>query len=1005
MECGGIAPLAGFSAFSFGEGVALPARLARGLEAAGQAVLPVTDRMGFWGLVPAIKAAQEHELRLLAGLYAPLAGGGAVFLYPDDEMGYRALCRMASRFHREQAVHADGNVQAASLADLTGNGRMILVGRTALQAAGRFAPPASTRGGTNEGWQRFWGIPAAMSRAEAGRQNELAERIGAAPVAFVAQRAAAKGDAMLLRILRALHGNTLAAQTTPLRALPPESPEQLAGRFGWFPEAVVNAARFAETPTWTPPLGTWHLPRISPDHNESLDRLRALADSGIRRRYRDVTPRVSDRLAQELTVIADQGFADYFLLVHELVQEAEGRGHRVLGRGSAANSIVSYALGLTHVEPISNGLFFERFLNPGRTSPPDIDLDFSWRIRDEIYEFLARRWGLEQVALISTHVTLGGRGALREVGKALGFPAEELSRFSRAIGSWPLARFLSEGRDKPEARNLPFDNIAFRRLLTLASRLEGLPTHFSLHAGGVVVAPGGLDRFTPVQPSSKAIPMTQMEMHAVEAVGLVKIDLLSQRSLGVYADVTTALDRKPLDEIDSLAADPAVAKALATGDTMGVFYIESPGMRSLLAKLGCKGFGELTAASSVIRPGVAESGMMQAYIARHRDRSKIPPAHPLLADVLRETHGVMIYQEDVMRVAQAMAGMSLAEADLLRRAMSGKTRGDLAMAATHDRFLRGAAERGVDTATANEIWRQIESFSGYAFCKAHSASYAVLSLQLLWLKCHYPALFMARVLDNRGGFYGPQAYLAEARRHGAKVLPPDLDRSGWDCLVDGSTVTLGFSFIKNLRRETVDRLLEQRTLRPFDDLADVLERVHPDDGEWENLLDSGALARFGPPAACRWFRSLAGSGRLFAPPPETAPLFSRRQLSPLEKAHLEWKAMGLIVSLSPLDLFKLPDGLVPSTRLADRAGGFARTGGLLIAAKSVTTKKGERMKFLSLEDRHGTFEVTLFPRVWRKVGHLIEDGGVFIVGGRVDCEQGVASIVGSSLERAPLVSR
>lgn len=1014
----------------------MPDRMARALAAAGHRILPLTDTMGFWGLVPAIRAAETHGLSLLAGMHLPLSEGG-LLLYPYDEQGWRSICRTASRYHlslpncphdglntwkvqgkapafQMSAVSAPPGSPAKPailLDDLPGDISIIAIGQAGLNAISHLP-------GT--GPRLFWGIPATMSIAEATRLAPLANVLGAPPVALASLRAASRGDSLVWKVLNALHANTLAARISAPKAKlrPPEPLEHTAARFAWFSKSVEGVRQLIERPTWHPPLGTYHMPRMSDGiqkdtqtstDGDSLHRLRALAENGIRNRYdasASLSTRVKERLDHELEVIGRHGFADYFLLVHEIVEEAERRGHRVLGRGSAANSLTAYALRMTHVDPLRYGLFFERFLNPYRTSPPDIDLDFSWRIRDEIYEFLRRRWGADHVALISTHVTLGGRGAIRETGKALGFPADELNRISRAIGHWSAMDFLRNGTEKPESRGIPFENEAFRQLLTTASRIEGLPTHFSLHAGGIVVAPEGLDRFTPVQPSSKPIPMTQFEMHAIEAVGLVKIDLLSQRSLGVFADVTPTIESTPetrllLDDVEALAADPAIEAALREGRTMGVFYIESPGMRSLLRKLDCRGFLALTAASSVIRPGVAESGMMQEYIARHRDPTRIPPSHPLLASVLEETHGVMIYQEDVIRVSCALAGFSLGEADLLRRAMSGKTRGDEVMAATRDRFLAGAAAKGVSPTIAEEVWRQIESFSGYAFCKAHSASYAVLSLQLLWMKCHHPARFMAAVLDNRGGFYGPQAYISEAKRIGCEVVGPDIDDAGWNCEVKGRRIMLGFSFLTGFSRQTADRLLAARALLPFSDLTDFILRVRPDDGEWEHLLDSGCLRRFGPPAACRWHRALTKACSLFSPPTDLAPPCARALPTPLEIAHHELKSMGVVVTGHPLDLFDLPPETISSGNLLQFAGKRVLIAGILIAAKSVITKKGQRMKFLSLEDRQGTIEVTCFPAAWKRVGHLLgEGGGAFIVEGRLDAEFGTANLIASTMRRA-----
>ncbi|MBF0547141.1 MAG: DNA polymerase III subunit alpha [Candidatus Riflebacteria bacterium] len=984
-----------FSAFSFGEGVLSPEKLAEGLEKNGHLVLPITDCGGFWGLVDAIKAAKKHGLRIVPGIFFPLSEGG-IFLYPGNETAYRSICRVASSFQYFLKNSPKVFFPIELLEALEGVGRAVAIGEMALKGIPKV--PSS--------WKSFWGIPEHLSLSAAKKLAPIARQFQLTPLAFPILRYVRPGDEVALKILKGVHENQLASKVNLPSGGKLFPPEVLAASFSWFPETIEGNRRFFDFTFWHPPLGTWHMPEICRNSELSRRRLWFLAEDGARRRYGKITPLILNRLKSEFNIIIEKNFTDYFLVVQEIVEESERRGHRVLGRGSAANSLISYCLRFTHVDPIKYGLFFERFLNPERSSPPDIDLDFSWKVRDEIYDFLRTRWGEEKVALISTQVKLGGRGAIRETGKVLGFTSEEITRFTRAIGHLSAREFLIEAKNRPECKFLPHNSAEYRKLLYAAARIEGLPTHFSLHAGGIVIAPQGIDRFCPIQPSSKPIPMTQMDMYALEEVGLVKIDLLSQRSLGVFSDLFSHLKSTKnippiLDNVEELASAPPVLEALEKGDTMGVFYIESPGMRSLLKKLRCRSFSELTAASSVIRPGVAESGMMQAYISRHRDPSTIPQIHPLLESILGETYGVMIYQEDVIKTAGAIAGFSLGEADLLRRAMSGKSRGESEMAQTRDRFLLGAFNRGVDQESANEIWRQIQSFSGYAFCKAHSASYAVLSLQLLWLKKLYPAHFFAAVLNNRGGFYHRQAYVNEARRHGIEFDPPDVHTSEIDCTVNSSRIQIGFSFIQGVSENLSKRISSERKISSFKDLIDFVSRVSPKENELEGLLNSGALRKFGPPAACRWTIKLSNPGTLFPEPTSEPPPTAKKTLSTLDWARLELNSLGMIISLNPLDLYNFPQATIRSNEMLKFSGKNVRMGGLLIAAKTVITKKQRRMKFLSLEDYGGTFEVTMFPPVWKKFGHIVGDGGVFLAEGRIDCDWDVPTLIASEIRRIP----
>ncbi|MBF0407970.1 MAG: DNA polymerase III subunit alpha [Candidatus Riflebacteria bacterium] len=966
-----------FSAYSFGEGVITPEKLAVKLKELNHPFLPITDSAGFWNLVPAIKAATKFDLKIIPGAFFPLNDGG-FFLYSGDEESYRSICRIISCLHfsRKQTDGALFNTEDLRL--LGGTGRAVAIGKEALENIPKIPPS----------WKSFWGIPEMFPMAEAKKIAPVARQFRVTPAAFPVLRYTDKTDQTTLKIVKAIHENELASRIEIPESGMLREPDVMASVYSWFPECIEGNKRFFEFHFWAPPTGIYHTPEMSANSELSRIKLWKLAENGARKRYGTITPQILNRLKYEFNIIIEKNFTDYFLLVHEITEEAERLGHRVLGRGSAANSIISYCLRFTHVDPLKYGLFFERFLNPQRSSPPDIDLDFSWRIRDEIYSFLQKRWGNDKVALISAHITLGGRGAIRETGKTLGFTEIEISKLTKAVGHKSIC----------DLNNIDNFSPSERKLLKTASLVEGLPVHLSLHAGGVVISPSGIDHFTPIQPSSKPIPMTQMDMYSLEEIGLVKIDLLSQRALGVYCDLMNHLRINKvlnpiLEDVEAITNDPLVSEALMNGDTIGVFYIESPGMRSLLKKLKCRTFSELTAASSIIRPGVAESGMMQTYIKRHRDRSEVPLIHPLLEDILSETYGVMIYQEDVIKCSCAIAGFSLGDADLLRRAMSGKHRGDTEMDKIRERFLEGAFNRGVDENTALEIWRQIESFSGYAFCKAHSASYAILSLQLLWMKRHFPAHFAAAVINNRGGFYNPQVYIDDAVRSGIKFEAPDINKSDFDCTVAENTVTIGLSFVQSLSEISISNILSERKHSPFLGVPDFAERVSLRENEWENLIKSGAFRTFANPAECRWLRKYV-----------EPPFSSRKPLTSVETAKLELESTGMATSINLLDLYTCPAGVIRATEMGKFTGKKVKMAGIIISSKTVYTKKNQKMKFLSFEDKTGTFEVILFPQACKSFSQISFDVGAFMIEGIVSSEYDSHSLNASLIRALPQVN-
>ncbi|MBR9979286.1 MAG: DNA polymerase III subunit alpha [Bacteroidetes bacterium] len=750
---------------------------------------------------------------------------------------------------------------------------------------------------------------------------------------------------------------------------------------------------------------------------EKMQRLRALAEEGLRARYPHGPSAARDRMEKELEIIGQLGFLDYFLVAWDVVRYARMRAYPYVGRGSGANSIVAYCLRITNVDPIELDLFFERFLNPERRSPPDFDIDFSWRHRDEVINYLLAKYGSDHTAMIGTITTFNPRGALREVGKVFGYSAAEIKQLTSMLPAYGAMQDLLDAGSPVSRRMGPVLNSRYgRQWLRAALAVLDFPNHYGIHSGGVILAPDMMTRYTATQVAPKGVRITQQDMYALEDWRLEKLDILSTRGLGTFEDTMQEVRRRtgttpPIIDYAVACRDEKTREIMRRGETVGCFYVESPAMIQLLRKLRTDSFEMLTAASSIIRPGVAQSGMMQAFIERFHDRTKIKPPHPKMSELLHSTFGVMVYQEDVIKVAHFIGGLRLGEADLLRRAMSGKMRSHEAMQALRETFFAGCRRQGISTEVAAEIWRQMESFAGYSFCKAHSASYAVLSFQEAWLKAHFPAFFLCAVLNNQGGYYRPEVYIQEARRLGLRVLLPNVNASDelHGC-PDDRSIQLGFLHIRNLSQRSQQRLLrERREHGVFVDFNDFLARSGTTVEDAELLIRCGACDCFGDarPAMLVKAKLHRNRNRRNVAEPMLQLRFEDfdeelRQLqpySPQQVTAIELETFSYAVSTHVLDHFeKELRHTVKSTDLGRFVGRRVHVGGWLIAAKISRTKKGERMMFVNLDDAAGRIDVVLFPRCFSRHAHLLRNTGPFVIYGKVTCEYDVINLIAERVE-------
>jgi DNA polymerase-3 subunit alpha len=622
------------------------------------------------------------------------------------------------------------------------------------------------------------------------------------------------------RLLRAIDNNTLlsklsiAEQGNESDVMIPE--EILKGVYAEYPQILKNTQHILAQCSVSFDFSK-NKPKNqrSYSYNAALDYklLKRLAYNGLTYRYKKIGKRIFARLEKELQIIKEKQFVSYFLINWKILKYAREKGYYYVGRGSGANSIVAYLLRITDVDPIELDLYFERFINLYRTNPPDFDLDFSWRDRDDIMNYIFKRF--KNTALIAVYNTFKYKASVREIGKVFGLPKEEIDKLSS--GQFAVNKL---------------DNLS-RLVLVYSKLIKGFPNYLGIHPGGILISERPISYYTATFLPPKGFSTTMFDMVVAEDIGLYKFDILSQRGLGKIREAVTIVEsnhpnRPAIDihDIRSFKEDEKIKNILRNAKAIGCFYVESPAMRMLLKKLQVDNYLGLVAASSVIRPGVSKSGMMREYIKRYRNPERRKDAHPILLDIMPETYGVMVYQEDVIKVAHYFGGLSLGEADMLRRGMSGKFRSRDEFLKVKNQFFENCKNKGHSFELTSDIWRQIESFAGYAFAKGHSASYAVESYQSLFLKAYYPLEYMVATLNNFGGFYRPEYYVHEARMHGGIIHPPTVNKSDHQNCIEGNIIYLGFIMLHSFETKNAAKIVKERTKNGlFLDLDDFIDRV------------------------------------------------------------------------------------------------------------------------------------------------------------------------------------
>ncbi len=1085
------------SHYSFLRGVNPPEEIIAAAVEQKMPAVALTDTNGMYAAVPFYQAARKAGVKPIGGVVLDVEAAAGVLplvLLAMDAIGYGNLCQLTTlrqigALRPGQETFAESAERPVTLEELADHSEGVI----ALFPAGK--APASESGRYTSGVARDMGDEPPATKHQSpvtsflaqlksifgdrlyievqhlspgdGRIVREAERIGRE----LGIPLVASNNVHFLKPEEHLHHRAVNAIRTGGLLTTVAAPEITTGE-AWFkpaaemqrlfpdhPEYLQNTLEIAERCNLKLDLGKLILPEFPVPQGESaFSYLWKLSFEGAQKRYRPLRPEVLARLTRELEVIEKWGLAPYFLLVWDIVEEAHRRGIPAVARGSAASSMVLYCLGISCVCPLHWELYFERFLNEQRGDCPDIDIDICGARRDELLDYVYTRWGAEHVAMIGSFITMHARLAVREIAKVFGVPPGEVNHFTKRLPHRPVREILAAIQHLPECRTLPVNEEPWKTILQVALRLDDAPRHLGIHPCGTVISARPLAHLVPLERATKGIVVTQYDMNAIEALGLIKMDLLGQRGLttmalaldniekkdgkevkeveevkdksGVAPDGVTPCPKARTIDFDAIPEnDPATCDVMAAGRTMGLFQIESPAMRGMLRMMKARTLKEVAIALAIIRPGAAEYGSKELFVKRLSGKEKPTYAHASLEPILSDTLGVCIYQEQVMQIAQTVGSMSLAEADLVRRS-SVKYSGRADYERLRSKFEKAAGMMGLTKEKRQETWMMVEKFVGFGFCKAHAATYADIAYRMAYLKTHHTAEFLAAMCSAGAGFYHVSAYVEEAKRWGIAVRLPSVNHSRMEYTAEPgegekAALRVGLMQVKGLRVETIVAILRARdTHGAFRSLEDFLARIPAERDELEALILCGAFddvcAMTRPAMLWQWnllqaraqrertqpraVATAAGAGArpaLFAEMAEDDSLLAALREIPTEeysreqKLRYEREILEVCVSGHPLDFLPRKDE-VWSDELEQHRGKRVTLCGWLVTYRHVGTKNYRNMMFVTLEDQRGIYEVVLFPDAYDKYGGLIYETRAMRITGRV--EEG-GQINGESLEK------
>jgi error-prone DNA polymerase len=1024
------------SYFSLLNGASSPEALVERAVALSYPALALTDHDGLYGAVRFWQAARQcarpgsRGVKAIIGAEIALdgarpegQGGSHLTLLVETGQGYANLCRilsagqLAGQKGRPYLVPETLAAHAEGLICLSGC-RRGAIPAALLAKDGEGAREAAGQLWDIFGPDRFWIEVQSQSLPTDAHLNpaliSLARGLGIGLVATNNVHYAERPGQQLHDVLTSIRHRATLPEALGAGLLHPNSEQylksaaQMAALFAGLPEALRNTLRIAERCDASLDFAAQRLPAFPvPEGHTTESYLRHLCQEGLARRFRPITERARAQLDHELGVIERLGLAGYFLVVWDIVRFAREQGIRCQGRGSAANSLAAYVLGITQVDPLRHNLLFERFLSEGSAGTmPDIDVDFAADRREEVIQYVYERYGEEHVGMVCNVVTYRARSALRDVAKALVFPPDVIDRAAKDLDTHSVLQAAESLPMSPAAKDASdLAPLPWQVLADLLRQMDGVPRHLSIHVGGMIITAAPLVEVVPLERATMpGRVVVQWDKDSVEDAGLIKIDLLSLRTLGVVEEAVGHIRAQrglgleiEFEPADLPLDDPAVYELLRRADTVGCFQVESRAQAQMLPKLQPERFEDIVVGVALIRPGPIQGGMVHPYLRRRQGLEPVNYAHPSLAELLGETLGVIVFQEQVLRVAMSVAGFTPAEADQLRRAMS-RSRSQQAMAALRERFLAGARANGLEAPITEEIWQQLEGFAGFGFCKSHAAAFALLAYQTLYLKAYYPAEYYCALLNHQPmGFYPPEVIASDARHHGVPVMQPDVNLSQAACSLENtSSLRLGLRYVHGLGEIWQERIVERRAGGPYRDLADFCRRTRLPRSLVENLIRSGAMDGLG-----RKRRDLIWSLGGLAYQEEGLDIevpvvpASLPALDEPERMAWEHEILGMVPGDHVMSLYRealRAQRVLSSSELWSRQDGErVRVAGWAVVRQRPPTAKGH--VFITLEDEEGLVNLIVRPDVYERYRDVLRNTPLLWIEGRLQREGQAQSVL------------